>query len=168
MADNEIETGSGHRRRGASPEQYEYVEEVVEYRDTRLVRILMAVVLVLLALLLAYLGYQVYRAQQGEGGARGGSGSKGMVWVESIYGWGDDRGPATHRAEHRRHRCGRPDLDELEQPCCGRVQSRRHVRPHSPGSALAASFRHRRGDADRRARTAAPAVTTVFSLAADS
>jgi len=71
-----------------APEQYEYVEEVIEYKDTRRVRLLLAIILALLALLLAYFGYQVYRAQQGEGGAASGD-SNGMAWVRSIYGWGD-------------------------------------------------------------------------------
>ncbi len=73
----------------APPEQYEYVEEVVEYKDTRRLRTLLAIILVLLASLLAYVGYGVYRAQQQQGGATDVSEASGMVWVRSIYGWGD-------------------------------------------------------------------------------
>jgi len=72
----------------ALPEQYEYVEEVVEYKDTRRIRTLLAVVLALLALLLAFFGYRVYTAQQGRGGASQAQ-TEGMVWLRSIYGWGD-------------------------------------------------------------------------------
>jgi hypothetical protein len=72
----------------APPEQYEYVEEVVEFKDTRRLRTLLAIILVLLTSLLAYVGYGVYRAQQQQGGAAAVDDISGMVWVRSIYGWG--------------------------------------------------------------------------------
>lgn len=87
MADTDIDTGQGADDELPS-EQYEYVEEVVEYKDTRRTRIVLAVLLVLLALLLAYLGYRIYTAQGGSGAETGDSGSGGLVWVQSIYGWG--------------------------------------------------------------------------------
>ncbi len=165
MADTEIETGpeTGDE---ASPEQYEYVEEVVEYRDNRLVRILMSVVLVLLALLLAYLAYQIYQAQQGEGGATNGANSNGMVWVRSIYGWGDSTGQQLIRpntvavsadgliwtnSNNRAAVAFNPDgtFDRI-------LQSR--ASQTVPGTA----------ESTQAPEEAAPTVTTVFSLAADN
>ena len=153
-------------RRDASPEQYEYVEEVVEYRDTRLMRILMAVVLVLLALLLAYLGYQVYRAQKGEGGAANQAGSKEMVWIQSIYGWGDADGQQLIRpntvavdadgliwtnSNNRAAVAFNPD---------GTFDRILESQPSRPGSGAVEPQKP-------PAAEAAPTVTTVFSLATD-
>ena len=104
----------------------------------------MAVVLVLLALLLAFLGYQIYRAQKGEGGASNQAGSKDMVWIQSIYGWGDADGQQLIRPN-----TVAVDADGLiwtnsTQPCRGRVQSGRYVRPHSREPAVQARFWRRR------------------------
>lgn len=75
---------------GGPSETYEYVEEVVEYKNTRGLRTLLIVLLVLLLLLLVGVGYLLYKNSQKLGGP--GSANKGgngqMVWVRSIYGWG--------------------------------------------------------------------------------
>jgi cbb3-type cytochrome oxidase subunit 3 len=67
---------------------YEYVEEVVEYKDTRGLRTLLAVVLVILLLLLAGVGYLLWTSSKVAGGAAAQAGTNKMTWVRSIYGWG--------------------------------------------------------------------------------
>jgi sugar lactone lactonase YvrE len=69
-------------------ETYEYVEEVVEYRDTRALRTVLAVVLVILLLLLVGVGYMVWTNTKIAGGAPSTAATGKMVWVRSIYGWG--------------------------------------------------------------------------------
>lgn len=71
-------------------EAFEYVEEVVEYRDTRGLRTLLGIVLIILLLLLIGVGYTLWKTSSVAGGATNankGAGDK-MVWVRSIYGWG--------------------------------------------------------------------------------
>jgi len=70
-------------------EAFEYVEEIVEYRDTRALRTGLIIVLVILVLLLVGVGYFVLTLTNGKGGAAKQSGSDKMEWVRSIYGWGD-------------------------------------------------------------------------------
>lgn len=69
---------------------FEYVEEVVEYRDTRGLRTFLGIVLVLLILLLVGVSYVLYRSYALTGAPQqaNANGVKGMVWVRSIYGWG--------------------------------------------------------------------------------
>ena len=69
-------------------EQYEYVEEVVEYKDTRWLRTFLVVVLVILLLLLVGVGYFLWNSSRVSGGATTANKNGKMVWVRSIYGWG--------------------------------------------------------------------------------
>ncbi len=87
MTPEEITPGPEPVAQGASG-TYEYIEEVVEYRDTRKLRILLITVLTILVLLLATLSYVVLTSSSGKGGAAKPTGSNEMVWVRSIYGWG--------------------------------------------------------------------------------
>lgn len=70
-------------------EMFEYIEEVVEYRDTRKLRILLVVILAILILLLLGVGYALLTLSGGKGGAVKQSDTDKMVWVRSIYGWGN-------------------------------------------------------------------------------
>jgi DNA-binding beta-propeller fold protein YncE len=65
---------------------YEYVDEIVEYKDTRWLRTLLVVILIILLLLLAGLGYLLVTTPRTSGS--GGAATDKMVWVRSIYGWG--------------------------------------------------------------------------------
>jgi len=86
--DNTTPTSSGGPA-GAPDETFEYIEEVVEYRDTRKLRILLSVILAILILLLLGVGYALLTLSNGKGGAVKRSGVNDMVWVRSIYGWGN-------------------------------------------------------------------------------
>ncbi len=61
-------------------------------RDTKRLRIILSLILVVLAFLLAGVGYYLYTIVNPVGGPGGddGAGDDGLVWVRSIYGWGDD------------------------------------------------------------------------------
>lgn len=68
---------------------YEYVEEVVEYKDTRRTRTLLTILLIILILLLSVVGYSLLTRSGGIGGSAKPFGVEEMTWVRSIYGWGD-------------------------------------------------------------------------------
>ena len=87
MAPDDLTHGPGGK--GEEPsEAFEYIEEVVEYKDTRWLRTLLAVILALLLLLLVGVGYFLWTNSKVSGGPTSQAGSGKMVWVRSIYGWG--------------------------------------------------------------------------------
>jgi len=89
MAPDDITPGAAS---GADDnDAFEYVEEVVEYRDTRGIRTLLIILLIILLLLLAGVGYTLWKNAALTGGVNKAGKSTGseMVWVSSIYGWGD-------------------------------------------------------------------------------
>lgn len=67
---------------------FEYVEEIVEYKDTRWLRTLLIVLLIILLLLLAGAAYLLLAGNKVAGGPTSQGGTGKMVWVRSIYGWG--------------------------------------------------------------------------------
>lgn len=84
-SEDEIMPGPG----GEEPsETYEYVEEIVEYKDNRGLRTLLAVILVILIFLIAGVGYLLWDSSRVQGGPSAAVKAGKMVWVRSIYGWG--------------------------------------------------------------------------------
>ena len=87
MAPDDITPGLDGSDEDASS-AYEYVEEIVEYKDTRWLRTLLVVVLIILLLLLAGIGYVLLTSTAKPAGLGALAPSDKMVWVRSIYGWG--------------------------------------------------------------------------------
>jgi hypothetical protein len=90
MAPDDIKPGVDGPEDGPF-DTYEYVEEIVEYKDTRWLRTLLAVILVILLLLLVGVGYVVWNSSRTAGAAAVANKNTGgkMTWVRSIYGWGN-------------------------------------------------------------------------------
>jgi sugar lactone lactonase YvrE len=86
MAPDDIKPGAGT---GEEPDEaFEYVEEIVEYKDTRGLRTTLGIILVVLLLLLIGVGFVLWKTYRVTGGPSSAQTTKGMVWVRSIYGWG--------------------------------------------------------------------------------